>query len=147
MDFAMANYAPGNQVGSNRIPNARRSVYVASNSNPWVCIAVPHAPPRYCRSSLTVDGGSSSAMAAPVQRWRLQFSDGGYFFRICSYSLASHSMSQVQKFLLLARDRSLLCHPGKRMREVTPGGQLLGPKLAFLLCCFHCWDNHVGRQM
>jgi len=26
MDFAMANYAPGNQVGSNRIPNARRSI-------------------------------------------------------------------------------------------------------------------------
>jgi len=38
MDFAMANYAPGNQVGSNRIPNARRSAFVASNANPWICI-------------------------------------------------------------------------------------------------------------
>jgi len=31
MDFAMANYAPGNQVGSNRIPNAGRSAFVASS--------------------------------------------------------------------------------------------------------------------
>jgi len=38
MDIAMANYAPGNQVGSNRIPNARRSAFVASKANPWTCI-------------------------------------------------------------------------------------------------------------
>jgi len=36
--FNMANYAPGNLVGSNRIPNARISAFVASNSNPWICI-------------------------------------------------------------------------------------------------------------
>jgi len=34
----MAKYAPGNQVGGNRIPNARRSAFVASNANPWICI-------------------------------------------------------------------------------------------------------------
>jgi len=38
MDFAMASYAPANQVGSNRIPNARTSAFVASNANPWICI-------------------------------------------------------------------------------------------------------------
>jgi len=32
MDFDMANYAPRNQVGSNRIPNARRSAFDASNA-------------------------------------------------------------------------------------------------------------------
>jgi len=31
---------------------------------------------------------------------------------------------------LPACDRSLLCHPGKQMREVTSRGQLLSPKLA-----------------
>jgi len=34
----MSNYAPGNQVGSNRVPNARRSAFVASTANPWICI-------------------------------------------------------------------------------------------------------------
>jgi len=38
MDFAKANYAPGNQVGSNRIPKSRRSAFVASNASPWICI-------------------------------------------------------------------------------------------------------------
>jgi len=38
MGFAMANYAPGNQVGSNRIPNTRISAFVALSSNPWMCI-------------------------------------------------------------------------------------------------------------
>jgi len=37
MDFAIANYAPGNQVGSNRIPKGLRSIFVASSSNPSIC--------------------------------------------------------------------------------------------------------------
>jgi len=33
-------------------------------------------------------------------RWWFQFSNGSYFFWICSYSLTGHSMSDVQQFLL-----------------------------------------------
>jgi len=33
----MANYAPSNQVGSNRFSNRRRSTFVATNLNPWIC--------------------------------------------------------------------------------------------------------------
>jgi len=38
IDFAMENYAPGNQVGNDRFFKTRRFAFVATFLNPWIFI-------------------------------------------------------------------------------------------------------------
>jgi len=83
MDFAMKNYAPGNQVGSNRIPNTRRSAFVASNSSLWICILCANAGHSisYCQNSKTLSPSRSERLGLCIT-----FHKVGHQVRQCNSS-------------------------------------------------------------
>jgi len=87
---------------------------------------------RYCRSSLTVDGGSSSAMATtfsgsvPIPslltrwpRYNSSFLKNWHFSGLSLRSSFSRRNTSFRLALCSSSERQIRCHPGKQMRAAT----------------------------